>query len=213
MSPLPRRGDVTCIRYWRIRDEKNAYSVLVRLKADSFGRGGHLLLSVTGRSQRDYHLVSHRQPSSLQTIHRVPERYIVTRLSFPNSTFELSPKHVTFISLKWDAPRILAILQRDMVETTSSEGQKNTQPGTHTTPNSRPLIVWSFGLLSIRQFHPELQTITPGQINSFQFAFLRNLGPHVVQPPSTDVPIAELVPSIAVLAVTSNASKNGNIPV
>ncbi|KAK2954792.1 hypothetical protein BLNAU_10277 [Blattamonas nauphoetae] len=36
MSPLPRRGDVTCIRYWRIRDEKNAYSVLVRLKADSF---------------------------------------------------------------------------------------------------------------------------------------------------------------------------------
>ncbi|KAK2958396.1 hypothetical protein BLNAU_6666 [Blattamonas nauphoetae] len=51
MSPLPRRGDVTCIRYWRIRDEKNAYSVLVRLKADSFDFISKILATVQPHTQ------------------------------------------------------------------------------------------------------------------------------------------------------------------
>ncbi|KAK2957896.1 hypothetical protein BLNAU_7072 [Blattamonas nauphoetae] len=47
----------------------------------------------------------------LQTIPGVPEQHIVTRLSFPFSTFQPSLKHFSFYLSKWDAFRIPAILQ------------------------------------------------------------------------------------------------------
>ncbi|KAK2958398.1 hypothetical protein BLNAU_6668 [Blattamonas nauphoetae] len=151
MSPLPRRGDVTCIRYWRIRDEKNAYSVLVRLKADSFVslRGvevesSHLRkLNITD----DVEKYNHREtiflkvviPSSPFVTLLIPDRYILNeRLSesfmdLLAKLLQIGPSHqptleTINISLKeWNAegPEVIKSGKR-MMQALFSEGFDDT---------------------------------------------------------------------------------------